>query len=283
MTGGRKTLAGMALFLVAPALAWAGPFDGASSSARPGLGGLTPFIDTLTSLQRGLNSFLGDSLIQASEGFQPGAFLLTLAVAIAYGIIHALSPGHGKTMLLAYGLKNEKINRAVLLAPGIGAMLHVLSALIWTSLFTVVISQLFGLGKAQIASALLVFASVILLGNGLKDVVQLARKRPDHHHDWIWVALSIGLVPCPISTVIFTAAIQYAVPVYGAVVCLVFGLGLAISLILFGLLPVLARKPFTRFFNSSQGMVILRWIPLATAAAFIVLGVAGIVQVALGA
>lgn len=258
---------------------WASPFDGSPSAARPGLGGLTPFADMLISLQRGLNRFLGQSLGALADGFDAATLGMALLVSIGYGLVHALSPGHGKTVLLAYGLKNEDLGAQIILAPALGAILHVLSALFWSTVFLVLMQSALKLDRAGVAAALLIFASVILLANGTKDVVQLIRNRNAHHHDWVWVAISIGLVPCPISTLIFTAAIQYEVPFYGLLLCLVFGIGLAITLTTFGLLPVLARKPFSRFLSSPRSALVMRWIPLVSALAFIALGLAGIFQV----
>lgn len=281
---GKAKPALLALLVIPQTLASASPFDGVPTPRVPGFGGSLPFLDGLTQLQLSLNAALGKGLFAFANGFDLQVFLSTLAIAIAYGAVHALSPGHGKTLLLVQGLRVEKLDLRALLAPCIGAFLHVFSALLWTTVFMVIATGAFGLGRAGLSIALLVFSSLILILNGLRDLI------PGHAHDhdhaqehakgrgWLAVALGIGLIPCPISTIIFSAALANGLAVYGVIVCLIFGFGLAFTMTLFALLPFLARSAFTRFLASAPGRLALKVLPIFSSSLFVLLGVMGIIQ-----
>ena len=135
----------LALTVFPPALAFASPFDGVPSPRVPGFVGFVPFLYELTQSQRYLNAALGEGLFAFADGIDLKVFITTLAVAIAYGVIHALSPGHGKTLLLIHGLRAESLDHRAFLAPCLGAFLHVFSSLFWTTIFMVLATGAFRL------------------------------------------------------------------------------------------------------------------------------------------
>ena len=61
---------------------------------------------TFLSIQHWLYSGMGDGL-GAIAGGDPRAILLAMTAAILFGAIHALMPGHGKTVLVSYHLGQE--------------------------------------------------------------------------------------------------------------------------------------------------------------------------------
>jgi len=276
---------GMIFFIVTGG-ALASPFDGVPTPRVPGFGGFVPVLDWLTNVQLSLNASLGDGLLGFAQGFNLGVFLSTLAVAIAYGAVHALSPGHGKSPLLVQGLRGGRLSIRSLFAPCLGAFLHVSSALLWTTMFTILAERAFRLGRAELSVALLVFSSIILLLNGLKDLFPVsahhhhahAKDAEAHGYGWLPVALGIGLVPCPVSTLVFSAALANGIAFYGVLVCLIFALGLAITMTVFALAPIVARNTLGRFLESATGRIVVRVLPISSSVFFVILGVMGIVQ-----
>ena len=60
-------------------------------------------MQTLVSIQHWLYGGMADGL-GAVVGGNPSAILLAMAAAILFGAVHALMPGHGKTVLVSYHL-----------------------------------------------------------------------------------------------------------------------------------------------------------------------------------
>jgi nickel/cobalt transporter (NicO) family protein len=270
-----------ALLIIPWALVSATPFDGMPTPRVPGFGGSIPLLDGVTRLQFSLNEALGKRLFAFAEGFDLQLLLSTLAIAIAYGAIHALSPGHGKTILLVQGLRAGKLDFRAFLAPSLGAFLHVFSALLWTAVFMAIASGAFGTSRAGLSIALLVFSSLILILNGLRDIIPVRGHRDHgraHRGGWLAVAFGIGLIPCPISTIIFSAALANGLAVYGVLVCLIFGFGLAFTMTLFALIPFFARSAFARFLESKPGRLVFKVLPILSSSLFVLLGVMGIIQ-----
>lgn len=284
----KAKLALLALLACLRLPASASPFDGLPTPRVPGFGWIIPVPDGLTGLQLSLNAALGDGLFAFAGGFDLKLFLSTLAVAVAYGAVHALSPGHGKTLLLVQGLGVERLELRAFLAPCLGALLHVFSALLWTTIFTLIAAASILIlspgtgspGRAELSIALLAFSSCILVLNGLLNLIpgRVYGRSHGRRRGWLAVALGIGLIPCPISTIVFSAALANGLAVYGLIICLIFGLGLAFTMTLFALLPFFFRSAFTRILASTPGRLALKVLPILSSALFVALGVMGIIQ-----
>lgn len=268
----------VSFLILSPVLATASPFDGAPTPRIPGFGGLFPALEGLTRLQVDLNAALAEGLLSFANGFDLRMLLATLAVAMAYGAVHALSPGHGKTLLVAHGLQGEGLNAASLLVPCLGAFLHVFSALLWTTMFTLLARGALGLGRAELSIALLVFSSTVLILNGIRELLQSLRSGHHSAHGRLAVVLGIGVIPCPVSTLIYSASIAEGLAIYGILICLIFSLGLALTMTVFSLIPVLARTFLERVLDSRLGRIALRALPMISSVFFVFLGVLGLFQ-----
>ena len=95
-----------------------------------------------------------------------------------------------------------------------------------------------------------------------------------------------GIVPCPAALVVLFSALALHRVVFGLFLILSFSVGLAAVLIAMGMVAVYAGRLMSRV--STDGPLIQRWLPLASALMIIVLGstitvrglmAAGIVQI----
>ena len=92
------------------------------------------------------------------------------------------------------------------------------------------------------------------------------------------IALGVtgGIVPCPAALVVLLSAVSLHRVAFGLYLILAFSLGLAAVLISIGLVTVYARRLIARV--PTEGPVINRWLPMASAAVITCLGVALVLQ-----
>ena len=205
--------------------------------------------------------------------------LASLAAALFWGAAHALSPGHGKTIITAYlvGQRGTPVHAALL-------------GLIVTITHTI---GVFALGAVTLALSQLIVPDTLypwlnlvsgLLVVGIGAAVLRARLRRDrhhhhhhHHHDapslrsLLAVGVSGGLLPCPSALVVLLAAISLHRIAFGLVLILAFSAGLALTITGIGLVAVLARNTFRRIGFDGP---LVRLLPAASALVILAAGLA---------
>ena len=187
-----------------------------------------------------------------------GVLVFLLLAAFAWGAVHALSPGHGKTMVAAYLVGTRGTARHALALGATVTVTHTIGVFA-LGLVTLVLSQ-YVLPEQlypwlNLASGLL----VVLVGAGvLRGRVRRLRARGHHHHQhqhgpdelsWrglLGMGASAGLIPCPSALVVLLAAIAQHQVGLGLVMIVVFSLGLACTLTGLGLLVVLGGRAVSR-------------------------------------
>jgi nickel/cobalt exporter len=193
-----------------------------------------------------------------------GVLAFLLLAALAWGALHALSPGHGKTMVAAYLVGTRGTPRHALALGAVVTVTHTIGVFT-LGLVTLVLSQ-YVLPEQlypwlNLAAGLL----VVVVGAGvLRSRVRLLRARRraaaghhEHHHhhhgpeDLTWRGLlgmgaSAGLIPCPSALVVLLAAIAQHQVALGLLMIVVFSLGLAATLAGLGFLVVLGGRAASR-------------------------------------
>ena len=216
--------------------------------------------------------------------------LASLAAALFWGAAHALSPGHGKTIVTAYLVGRRG-------TPGHAALL----GLIVTATHT---AGVFALGFVTLALSRFVVpdrlypwlnlvSGLLVVGIGASVLYSRLRQRRarahghrhahvhDHHHrhheagpglrSLVAVGVSGGLLPCPSALVVLLAAISLHRVAFGLLLIVAFSAGLALTVTAVGLVAVLARSAFSRV--SFEGRV-ASLLPAASALVILVAGVA---------
>jgi ABC-type nickel/cobalt efflux system permease component RcnA len=206
-----------------------------------------------------------------------GVLIFLLLAAMAWGAVHALSPGHGKTMVAAYLVGTRGTARHALALGATVTVTHT-AGVFALGLVTLALSQ-YVLPEQlypwlNLASGLL----VVFVGAGvLRGRVRRLRSRRhhhphdhgpydhDHHHhgphdhddhphgteDLTWRGLlgmgaAAGLLPCPSALVVLLAAIAQHQVALGLLMIVAFSLGLAGTLSALGLLVVLGGRMASR-------------------------------------
>ena len=130
--------------------------------------------DFLMAFQRRANAEVSFHMNAIERGENLGAFLLALAVAFAYGAVHALGPGHGKFVVVSYFLGREaRVMRGVVMAVQI-AVVHVIAAIVIVWLADLVLRGGFGLGLSDVPGVRAA-SFLIIVGIGIYMLYQAVR------------------------------------------------------------------------------------------------------------
>ena len=229
-----------------------------------------------------------------------GFVLIALLIAAFWGAVHALSPGHGKSIVAAYLVGSRGKARHAFALGGIVTVTHTIGVFT-LGLITLALSQ-FVVPETlypwlNLASAL----AVVTVGVAVLRSRALAWLRPrsrvthrhhqhehghshdhDHGHSHVpeegtgWrglvaIGVSGGILPCPSALVVLLAAISLHRVAFGLVLILAFSLGLAVTVSGIGLVAVGARRAFSRM--SFEGRIV-RALPAFSALVIFGLGVA---------
>jgi nickel/cobalt transporter (NicO) family protein len=189
----------------------------------------------------------------------------SLAVALFWGAAHALSPGHGKTIVTAYLVGQRGSPRHAALLGLIVTVTHTIGVF-GLGLVTLLLSRFIVPDHLypwlNLASGVLVVA----IGASVLRARWRHRAHPRHHHhghehelalsrrSLVAVGVSGGLLPCPSALVVLLAAISLHRVGFGLLLIVAFSAGLALTITGIGLAAVLARTAFRRL--SFEGRVV---------------------------
>jgi ABC-type nickel/cobalt efflux system permease component RcnA len=210
--------------------------------------------------------------------------LASLAAALFWGAAHALSPGHGKSIVTAYlvGRRGTPWHAALL---GLIVTATHTVGVFTLGLVTLALSQFVVPDQLypwlNLASGLLVVSiGVSVFGSRWRHARAHSHGHHHHHHrdeedapsfrSLFAVGVSGGLLPCPSALVVLLAAISLHRVAFGLLLIVAFSLGLALSITGVGLVAVLAKRVFAR--AKFDGRV-LRALPALSAAVILVAGV----------
>jgi nickel/cobalt exporter len=219
--------------------------------------------------------------------------LISLAAALFWGAAHALSPGHGKTIVTAYLVGRRGTPRDAAVLGLIVTVTHTIGVfalgLVTLALSQWIVPETLYPWLNAIAGVSVVAIGAAVLRARLRDWLHERAHRcghAHHHHGHdhshapepgtgfrglLAVGISGGALPCPSALVVLLAAISLHRVAFGLVLIVAFSLGLALTITGIGLAAVLARSAFAR--RSFDGLA-LRLLPAVSAVVIVVAGVA---------
>jgi ABC-type nickel/cobalt efflux system permease component RcnA len=247
-------------------------------------------------------------MTQRQMGF---CFLFTAAfLAAGLGALHALEPGHGKTIVAAYlvgsrGRTRHAVGLGLLVTASHTAGVYMLGAVVlyaskyviperiypWLSIFS-------GLVIAVLAAYLLLRAWTGIEPAEHEEGVlhthwySLRRDRAELRHEsgavvelttpgrektvplkqLLLLGITGGIIPCPAALVVLLSAVSLHRVGLGLFLIVAFSFGLAAVLITIGILMVKARGLLARYGSDSPW--IKRWLPMGSACAMLIAGLA---------
>ncbi len=167
-----------------------------------------------------------------------------LPLGIAFGAVHALTPGHSKSILVTYlaGWRHT-VARAAAVA-SVLSLTHIMTAVIIAALALPIITRTFvGAGRAPLLEDL---SRGMLAIVGVWMILRALIRSPDtkshaHAHEGLMVGVMAGLIPCPLTLFTMTLEMSCGVPEAGLVFALAMMLGVAFTLSCVAILAVVTR------------------------------------------
>ena len=206
----------------------------------------------------------------------------SLGAALFWGMAHALSPGHGKTIVTAYLVGQRGTPRHAALLGLVVTATHTvgvfaLGAITLLLSRFIVPDQLYPwLNFVSGLLVVLIGASVLRARWRHNRAHAHGLEHHHHHHEdglsrrsLVAVGISGGLLPCPSALVVLLAAISLHRVAFGMLLVVAFSAGLALTITGIGLAAVLARGAFRRL--SFNGRV-LSLLPSASALVILAAG-----------
>lgn len=254
------------------------------SSSTP----IKPFFFTLSQhLQQSIRSSLLS--IANANVHLPFVFILASVLVFFMGGLHALTPGHGKSMMAAFltGKKGHRRNDVLLLASSITithtAVIYMLGFVLLVIDKTASLKQV--LPFFQIAGALLVTYLGARMALG-------ALQHHDHGHEHthshghphahshihhssftqlILAGIGGGLIPCADAFALLILLASSGKVGYGIYFVFIFSLGLATTIMLLGFLVLWGKRSLT--FGNEADMFVQKYVPIISGIVLILLSI----------
>jgi ABC-type nickel/cobalt efflux system permease component RcnA len=215
--------------------------------------------------------------------------LFSLAAALFWGAAHALSPGHGKTIVTAYLVGTRGTPRHAALLGLVTTVTHTIGVFalggVTLALSAFIVPETLYPWINVVAGLLVVSVGIVVLTGRWRAGHTHSHGESEHSHDGhghdhheaphstrglVAVGISGGLLPCPSALVVLLAAISLHRVAFGMLLIVAFSFGLAISITGIGLIAVVAKRAFRKL---SMDSPVIRFLPAVSALVIVLAGV----------
>lgn len=195
--------------------------------------------------QKQLTIKISRTLKQIKNNESPNILFFGIGIAFLYGVIHAIGPGHSKTIVASYFLSNKsRFIKPIIMSVQISAM-HCVSAIVFVLLADVSLRAIMGNpdGEIRIIS-LFSYALIFLVGVYLLISKYRGKGEPlcACSKNSTMLALSAGLIPCTGSLVIMLYAMANQMLLTGIVLVAAISAGIAVTISAVGIFSNLANR-----------------------------------------
>jgi nickel/cobalt exporter len=230
------------------------PFFDSPAPAAPSFSMPTPRLQALIDAQRTLREVLADAVDRSAYGGRGVPALLVLA--FAYGLLHALGPGHRKVALAAYFLARPArplqgvaagVSVALLHAAAAVAIIYGLYYLFRTTVTTTFASvssilELASYAAIVLLGLILLTAAVRGILKGRKDSRDAEGIGRDQRRTPTAIILSSGAVPCPGTALILIFCLSQNLPGIGVLAALAMSVGMTVVTVGVSLAAIFGKR-----------------------------------------
>lgn len=240
---------------------------------------LSSFIQTNAKFQQKLKTQMSLHTRNFREGSGRALWFIFL-FAFLYGVMHSLGPGHGKVAILSYVLTQEPQLRKSITLAGLIATFHagmgaaVALVLIW--FFREFSTYLFSNSSANeilsyVAYCLMIAVGIYLFFHALRSHSHLEQHKSNVR--MVPFALSIGLIPCPVSMLTVTYLGAQGLLWVGIFSVLFIIVGMWLTLCLFAFLGLYTKKGALSVGSSKKKETLHKFFALSGSVGVILFGV----------
>lgn len=193
-------------------------------------------------------------------------FFIIIFISFIYGMIHALGPGHGKTITFFYFLSKQAEIKKGIIAGNLIAFLHAGSAIIIVLTLYLIIRQSYLTAFEDLGRIikLISYALIALIGLflSIRAFVRLKKEKtlqgdsitynPADSKSILPIAIAIGIVPCPGAVIILLFSIAMGVLKIGIILTFFMALGMAITISSVGVMTIFTRQGVLKLVSSKN-------------------------------
>ncbi|MCK4532231.1 hypothetical protein KAU39_00465 [bacterium] len=220
-------------------------------------------------LQQKLSAKLTKLIREIKNTGSGRALCIIILISFLYGFIHALGPGHGKTITFSYFLAKQADIKKGIIVGSLIAFLHVFSALVIVLILYLIVQQAYLISFENLSRTikLISYALIALIGLFLliKAFIDLGkfidlRKRKKNSvleedisyskintKNIIPVAFAVGMIPCPGAVIILLFSISMDVLKVGVISIFSMAMGMAVTISLVGVLTIVSKRGVLKF------------------------------------
>ncbi|ADG92523.1 high-affinity nickel-transporter [Arcobacter nitrofigilis DSM 7299] len=202
------------------------------------------------------------NLLQIDKG-NTFALITLLFISFIYGIIHAMGPGHGKSLAFSYFMSNKSSYTRAFIISQLAAFIHIIGALILVLISVFLISTFLNSFVddsikmiTKLTAVFIMLLAVFILYKKIKNKNSSCptccahhghEHTHEHNHDHdhehahedekkmkkqdLFFVLTAGIIPCPGTVVLFLYA--FVLKTYFAVILASFAISLGMGLVIF--------------------------------------------------
>ena len=267
-------------------LAQANPFTGKSSS-ETGSSALqkSSLWHTIAQWQKEMNSKLTSLLKGLGDSFNLTYFLILMAISVAFGVIHAIGPGHGKMIVGAYFLKEKSSPIKALKIGCTIAITHSGLAILLGLIFGLIVRGMKMHGRSDIQNYIGIIGGVLIALLGIYYLWQQLSKNEHLHKissgkNELLIGVFSGLVPCPVSMTIILFSLYFNVFFYGLISVIFFSIGMAFTISLIGIIMIKSRGFISQIHlkNKKKAEIFQKTFGIATSLIIILIGISLVIS-----
>jgi len=217
--------------------------------------------------QEGIMGYLSTQLAELKKKIQAtlqtiktshsiGAYLWLLAFSFLYGVVHAIGPGHGKSLVASYFLSgNASPSKALSIAAMIG-IVHTFSAFIFSFVLYYIVKGLLATYFNDVEMIATKVSAVIIIAIALYLLYQKLRRPKvsnfsttphesscgcsscNTHSTDIGVVVGAGIIPCPGTVTIFIFTFSLGIYLVGFLSAIFMSLGMSLIIFIMAYLSI---------------------------------------------
>ncbi len=219
------------------------------------------FIQKIGVLQRRLNRRMTELGHELKKGDNPRPLIVLVFLAFIYGIIHALGPGHGKTVSGSYFLSRKATVRNGIFLGFLIAVIHAVSAVTVVLVLYFILKRGIGASLEHYSRIVRLVSAIAIMMIGIFLLVRrIFRKRKrsaegaEQKRGLFLIAFAVGIVPCPGAVLILLFSMNLNIIVYGIILAFVMSVGMALTISVVCCAVIVAKRGIFRAADGSSAV-----------------------------